>query len=99
MKIKLIAKTIIAFSLSVSAYAQGQPDVHKAKIRPTPEERSARQLDRKDKLDKMTPAERKAYRQAHYKQRQARMSAMTPKQKAKKEERRRIRKEVKQTEK
>lgn len=90
----------MALVLSVSAsYAQGQPDVHIAKIRPTPEEQTARKLDRKAKLASMTPAERKAFKQAQREKQQARLNAMTPEQRAKVEQRRRVRKEIKQSEK
>ena len=86
----------LALFLSVGAsYAQGQPDVHKARIRPTPEEQTARKLDRKVKLASMTPAERKAFKQAHREKQQDRLNAMTPEQRAKVEERRRVRKEIK----
>lgn len=97
MKTKLCGLAILALFLSVGAQAQSQPDVHKAKIRPTPEEYAAQKLDRKTQLAKMTPAERKAFKQAHHNQRQARLNAMTPKQRAKTVERQRVRKEVKRT--
>ncbi|WP_461053141.1 hypothetical protein [Spirosoma arcticum] len=98
MKTKLYAGAVLVLMLSVGAsYAQSQPGVHKAKIRPTPEERTARREDVKAKLAAMTPAERKAFKQAHREKQQARLNAMTPEQRTKVEERRRIHKETKQS--
>lgn len=85
----------LVFLLSSGAYAQSQLHVHKAKIRMTPEERTERKAERKMKLANMTPAEGKAFKQTHQAQRQDRLQAMTPEQRAKKEERRRIHKETK----
>ncbi len=93
MKLKLCAAAVLALFLSVGAYAQ--PDVHKAKIRLAPEERAARKLDHKAQMANMTPTERKAFKQAHHNQRQARINAMTPEQRVKKEARRKTRKETK----
>lgn len=95
MKMKPYVVASLLLFLSVGVYAQGQSDVHKAKIRLTPEERTARKLDRKAQVGNMTPAERKAFKQAHQSQRQARLNAMTPEQRAKAEQRRRLRKETK----
>lgn len=95
MKINLFAGAMLALFLSVGAQAQNQPDVHKANIRPTPEERTARKLERKAQMANMTPAERKAFKQTHHDQRQARLNAMTPERRAKIEERHRLRKEIK----
>lgn len=95
MKTKLCVAAVLALFVSVGAQAQSQPDAHKAKIRPTPEERTARKMERKAQLAAMTPAERKAFKQAHQDQRQARLNAMTPEQRAKKIERRQTRKTIK----
>lgn len=93
MKTKLCSAAVLALFLSVGA--QAQTDVHKAKMRPTPEERTARKMERKAQLAAMTPAERKAFKQAHQDQRQARLNAMTPEQRAKKVERRQTKKTIK----
>lgn len=95
MKTKASVVAVLALFLSIGAYAQTQPEVHKAKIRPTPEERTARKMEHKAKMAAMTPAERKAFKQAHQAQRQARLNAMTPEQRARVEERRRLHKEIK----
>jgi protein CpxP len=86
--------TVLALFLSMGAFAQSQPDVHihKAKGQLSPEERTARREAHKAKMASMTPAERKAFKQAHHDQRQARLNAMTPEQRAKAEERRKLRK-------
>ena len=97
MKKKLCVAAVLALFLSVGAQAQSQPDVHKAKMRPTPEERTARKMERKAQLAAMSPAERKAFKQTHQDQRQARLNAMTPKQRAKKVERQQTRKAIKRT--
>ena len=97
MKMKWYATALLASLVSVSA--QAQSDVHKAKIRQTPEDRTARKLDRETQLAAMSPAERKAFKQAHQEQRQARLNAMTPEQRTKAEQRRRIRKESKRVDK
>lgn len=95
MKMNPCAAAILAVFVSVGAQAQSQPDVHKAKMRPTPEERTARKMERKAQLAAMTPAERQAFKQAHQAQRQARLNAMTPEQRAKKVERRQTKKTIK----
>lgn len=95
MKANLCVAAVVALFLSVGAQAQSQPDVHKARIRPTPEERTARKMERKAEVANMTPAERKAFKQTQRDQHQARLNAMTPEQRAKKEERHRLRKEIK----
>ena len=97
MKTKRNVLAVLALFLSIGAYAQSQPDVHihKAKSKLTTEERTARRTEHKMKMANMTPAERKAFKQAHHDQRQARLNAMTPEQRAKAEERRKLRKESK----
>lgn len=96
MRTKLFAVAILALLFSVGgAQAQNQPDVHKARIRPTPEERMTQKTERKAEVAAMTPAERKAFKKAHRDQRQARLNAMTPEKRLKVEERRRVRKETK----
>jgi hypothetical protein len=95
MKKKLSLLAVMALFLSAGAYAQSQPHVHKAKIPLTPEERTERKADRKARLAGMTLAERKAFKQTHQAQRQARLNAMTPEKRAKKEERKRLHKETK----
>jgi protein CpxP len=94
MKTKRIILAVLALFLSMGAFAQSQPDVHihKAKGQLTPEERTARRAEHKAKMASMTPTERKAFKQAHREQRQARLNAMTPEQRAKAEERRKLRK-------
>lgn len=86
--------TVLALFLSMGAFAQSRPDVHmhKAKGSLTPEERTARREAHKTKMASMTPAERKAFKQAHHDQRQARLNAMTPEQRARAEERRKLHK-------
>ncbi|MDB5242809.1 MAG: hypothetical protein JWP57_3434 [Spirosoma sp.] len=95
MKTKLSLFAIMALFLSVGAYAQSQPHVHKAKIPLTPEDQTDHKVDHKAKLAGMTPTERKAFKQTHQAQRQARLNTMTPEQRARKEERRRLHKETK----
>lgn len=95
MKINLFAGTVLALFLSVGAQAQNQPDVHKAKIHPTPDQRIARKLDHKAQMANMTPAERKAFKQTHRDQRQTRLNVMTPERRAKIKERHRLRKTIK----
>ena len=94
MKTKCSMLALMALFLSMGAFAQSQPSVQK-KSQLTPEERVARKMEHKAKLAGMTPAERKAFKQAHHDKRQARLNAMTPDQRAKAEERRRLRKESK----
>lgn len=84
----------MALFLSMGAFAQSQPGLQK-KNQPTPEERVARKREHKAKVASMTPDERKAFKQAHHDKRQARLNAMTPDQRAKVQERRRLRKESK----
>lgn len=95
MKTKLCIAALLGLFLAIGTQAQSQPDVHKAKIHSTPEERTARKSERKVKVAAMTPAERKAFKQTHRNQRQARLNAMTPQKRTKVEERRRVRKEIK----
>ena len=95
MKTKLSLLAVMALFLSVGAFAQSQPHVHKAKIPMIPEEQTDRRADRKAKMAAMTPAERKAFKQTHQAQQQARLNAMTPEQRARKAERRRLHKETK----
>lgn len=92
MKTKRSVLAIMALFLSMGAFAQSQPEVHKKKTLRTTEERTAHKMEHKAKLANMTPAERKAFKQAHHEKRQARLNAMTPEQRAKAEERRRLRK-------
>ncbi len=49
-------------------------------------------MERKAKFDKMTPAEREAFKQTHRQQREARMANMTPEQRARVVERQRTKK-------
>ena len=96
MKTKLFAVTVLALLFSVGdAQAQNQPDVHIARIRPTPEDRMIQKTERKATVAAMKPAERKAFKKTHRDQRQARLDAMMPKKRLKVEERRRVRKETK----
>ncbi len=88
MKAKMTLAVMAALLISVGAYAQGQPEVHKARPKLTTEQREARKAEVKAKLAQMTPAERKAFKQAHREQRQARLNAMTPEQRVKLMERR-----------
>lgn len=96
MKTKGMVAAVLALMLSVGAYAQTQPPVHKMKPNRTPEARAAHRQEMKAKLDKMTPAERKAFRQAHREQRQARLNAMTPEQRERFMQRREQRKALRQ---
>ncbi len=94
----VVALMALFFSIG-AAYAQAQPDVHIAKPSLTPEVLEARKAEHKAKMATLTPAERKAFRQARQEQRQARLNAMPPKQRTKHEEHRRLRKETKREEK
>lgn len=96
MKLKGMITAVLALMLSVGAYAQTQPPVHKMKPRRSPAEREAHRQEMKAKLDQMTPAERKAFKQAHREQRQARLNAMTPEQRERFMQRREQRKALKQ---
>ncbi|MEZ0541190.1 hypothetical protein [Fibrella arboris] len=87
--IKLVA---VALLLSGCAYAQTQPGsptsanspgLHQRHRDMTPEQRAALKADRKAKFDKMTPDERKAFREAHRAQRQAKLNALPADQRAK----------------
>ena len=95
MKTNTIIAVLVALFLSVGAYAQNQPDVHKAKPRLSPEEWAAKKTQRKMELAHMTHAERKAFKQTHRQQRQARLNAMTPEKRARVMERRRLHREGK----
>lgn len=96
MKTKLFAVAVpVLLFLMGGAQAQNQPDVHIAKIRPTPEERVIQKTERKATVAAMKPAERKAFKKTHRDQRQARLNAMTPEQRLKTDQRRRVRKETK----
>lgn len=95
MKAKTIVVAAVALMFSVGAYAQnpaGGPGPHP---RLTPEQRAARKAERKAKLAQMTPAERKAFKQAHREQRQARLNAMTPEQRERHERKRDARRALK----
>ena len=96
MKAKMMMAAVIALFMSVGAYAQSQTDVYKVKPKLTPEQREARKAERRAKLAQMTSAERKAFKQAHREQMQARLNAMTPEQRAKVMERRKHHKEMKE---
>ena len=78
----------VALMVSAGAFAQDQPHVHKMKADRSPEVMEARKMARKDSLAKMTPTERKAFKQANRQKREARLNAMTPEQRAKMEARR-----------
>ncbi len=95
MKTNTMIAAILVMFLSVGAYAQNQPDVHKAKPRLSPEEWAAKRTEKKMELARMTPAERKAFKQTHRQQRQARLNAMSPEKRARVMERRRLHKESK----
>jgi hypothetical protein len=95
MKTKLSLLAVMALFLSAGTFAQSQPDMHIAKIPLTPEKQTERKANRKARLASMTPAERRAFKQTHQAQRQARLNAMTPEQRARKQERRRLHKEIK----
>lgn len=95
MKTKTIVAAVAALMLSVSAFAQNQPRVHKMKADHSPEAMEARKTAWKDSLAKMTPAERKAFKKTSRANRQARLDAMTPEQRAKIEARREQRKATK----
>ncbi|HEX9956725.1 MAG TPA: hypothetical protein VGA96_05710 [Fibrella sp.] len=95
--IKLLA---VALLLSAGAYAQSprsagsadHPGLHKGHRNMNPEQRAAMRAERKAKFDKMTPAERKAFRDAHIAQRQARLNALPAEKREKIVERQRTRK-------
>lgn len=95
MKTNTMIAAIMALFLSVGSYAQNQPDVHKARPRLSPEEWAAKRTEKKMKRSHLSPAERKAFKQAHREQRQARLNAMPPEKKARIMERRRLHREGK----
>ena len=95
MKANTMIAAIMALFLSVGAYAQIQTDVHKARPRLSPEEWAARRTEKKMEMARMTPAERKAFKQTHRAQRQARLNAMSPEKRARVMERRRLHREGK----
>ena len=78
MKANFVVTAILALFVSAVAQAQSQPDVHQMKPKLSPEERVAKRIERKTQLAKMTPAERKAFKQTRREQKQARLNAMTP---------------------
>lgn len=98
MKVKAIVTAAVALMLSAGAYAQSQTEVYKVKPKRSPEEQAARKLARKDQLAKMTPEERKAFKQAHRARKQARLNVMTPERRAKVLARRQHRKMMKHRE-
>lgn len=92
--IKLVA---IALLFSAGAYAQSAPSTpatadHRSHRNMTPEQRATMKAERKAKFDKMTPDERKAFRENHRAQRQAKLDAMPADKRAKIVERQRTRK-------
>ncbi|ARK11971.1 hypothetical protein [Fibrivirga algicola] len=98
---KTMKLLVAALLLSAGAYAQTQPTapatadhqgMHKGHRNMTPEQRAAMKADRKAKFDKMTPAERKAFRETHRAQREAKLNAMPADKRAKIVERQRTRK-------
>ena len=92
MKVHPVIALVVALVISVGAYAQ-QPDVHQRKPKLSPEEWAAKRTEKKMQKAHMSKAERKAFKQAHRERRQARLSAMTPKQRARVMERRRLHQE------
>ncbi|MEZ0483929.1 hypothetical protein [Fibrella aquatica] len=92
---KLLA---VALLLSAGAYAQTKPAAratitHKGTHRTlTTEQRATMKAERKAKFEKMTPAERKAFKTAHRAKRQAKLDAMPADKRAKIVERQRNRK-------
>lgn len=98
---KTMKLLIAALLLSAGAYAQSQPATtatadrvsnHQGHGAITPEQRAAMKAERKAKFDKMTPDERKAFRETHRAQRQAKLNAMPADKRAKIVERQRTRK-------
>ena len=91
---KLLA---VALLFSAGAYAQSQPTApasadHQGHRNMTPEQRATMKAERKAKFDKMTPDERKAFRETHRQQREAKLAAMPADKRAKIVERQRTRK-------
>lgn len=95
---KLVA---VALLLSAGAYAQTPPTpptsanqagMHQGHGKMTPEQRAAKKAERKAKFDKMTPDQRKAFRDTHRAQRQAKLDALPADKRARIVERQRTRK-------
>lgn len=95
MKTNIMIAAALVMFLSVSAYAQIQPDVHIAKPHLSLEEQAVKRTEKKMELSRMTPAERKAFKQTHRQQRQDRLKAMSPEKRARVMERRRLHREGK----
>ena len=91
----------VALLLSAGAYAQNSPLPPTAVTPPapgqrrdlTPEQSAAVKAERKAKLDKMTPAERKAFRETHRAQREARLKKMPAEKRERITQRRQAKKE------
>ncbi|MBO0951282.1 DUF3106 domain-containing protein [Fibrella forsythiae] len=98
---KTMKLLVAALLLSAGAYAQSQPTPpatpdmagrHRGHGSMTPEQRAAMKAERKARFDKMTPDERKAFRETHRAQRQAKLDALPADKRAKVVERQRTRK-------
>jgi protein CpxP len=100
MNMKTIKLLAAALLLSAGAYAQStnpvgsvdQPGLHKGHGNMDPAQRAAMKAERKAKFDKMTPAEREAFRTAHRAQREAKLNALPAEKREKIVERQRMRK-------
>lgn len=93
MKANTLIAIVVVLFLSVDAYAQGQPKAYQGKSHRSPEEWAIRRTEKKLKIKDMPRSERKAFKNAHRQQRQSRLNAMTPEQRSRVLERRRLHKE------
>ena len=96
MKNNLILSACLILLVIGCALGQTPTPAIPAHPKLTPEQRQAHKTERLTKLAQMTPAERGAFKKAHYQQRQAKLQAMSPDKRTKVIAKRQIRKAVKQ---